>query len=73
MELRREFLKENPFCWVALLVFKRLERSTVVHHRRGRGAYLLDKSTFLATTREGDLWIHANPDEAKRLGFLLES
>lgn len=68
---RVAFLHENPFCWVALLVFKRLEKSKVVHHRKGRGQHYLDESTWLATTTEGDNWIHQNEDQAKRLGFIL--
>lgn len=66
---RKRHLLENPFCWVSLLVFRRLERATVVHHRCGRKKHLLDERTFLSTTKEGDLWIHANPEKAKLLGL----
>lgn len=70
-DLRTQFLQENMFCWVSLLVFKKLERSSVVHHRKGRGKFLNDASTFLATTREGDNWIHQNEKAARELGFIL--
>lgn len=68
---RRVFLRDNPFCWVALLVFKRLERSQIVHHRKGRRLHYLDESTWLPTTKEGDQWIHRNVAQAKRLGFII--
>lgn len=68
---RVQFLQENPFCWVALLVFKKLERSKVVHHRCGRvGENFLDEKTWIATTRHGDRWIHQNEEKARELGLL---
>lgn len=68
---RAQFLQENPFCWVALIVFKRLETSNTVHHRKGRGRHYIDTETWLATTKEGDKWIHQNKEASRKLGFLL--
>ncbi|MCI0540817.1 MAG: hypothetical protein L0Z50_36925, partial [Verrucomicrobiales bacterium] len=60
--IRREFLAQNPFCAVALAVLGEKVKATIVHHKKGRRRYLLDPSTFIATTPEGDRWIHANPE-----------
>lgn len=46
-------------------------RLTEVHHTRGRaGALLLDKRFWIAVSRIGHRWIHSNPAEARRRGWL---
>lgn len=69
--LRLQFLKDNPWCEVSL---KRDHGAkvpaNVIHHRKGRGDHYLDVSTFVATTRDGDCWIHRHPEKARELGLL---
>jgi len=64
------FLKVNQIDIVALLVFGKFQKADKVHHSAYRGANLNKIETFIATTAEGDRWIHANQDKAKELGFL---
>jgi hypothetical protein len=43
--------------------------ATDVHHKKGRGIYLIDISTWLAVCRSCHHWIEENPEEAKNLGL----
>jgi hypothetical protein len=43
--------------------------ATEIHHKSGRGEYMLDQSTYMAVCRNCHNWIENNPAEAKRLGF----
>ncbi len=45
--------------------------ATDIHHRKGRGRYLLDASTWMAVSRDAHRWIHDNPKEAMEKGYLL--
>ena len=47
------------------------DRSKDVHHAKGRGKYLLDTTTWLATCRDCHNWVHDNPAEAMERGFML--
>jgi len=67
---RHKFLREHPLDEVALKLFGMKIRATHVHHRKGRGKYLCDVSTFVATTKVSDNWIHKHPERARELGFL---
>lgn len=83
-KLRKEFLEDHCVCAVAvattvlpdvlygniLVELGKLPRATEIHHKRGRGRYLLDTSTWAAVSAEGHKWIHANPQEAEALGLL---
>lgn len=69
-ELRLAFLETHPWCEVALKLRGELVKSNTVHHKKGRAIYFLDVTTFLATTKEGDRWIHQNRDVATTLGWL---
>lgn len=69
--LRKDFLSRHKFCAVAAARKLPPVRATHVHHVRGRkGANYLDVSTWLAVSFNGDRWIHANEDEARKLGLL---
>lgn len=47
-------------------------RATDIHHKAGReGKRLNDEHHWLAVSREGHEWIHANPNEARRRGWLI--
>lgn len=59
------FLAKHKWC----AVFPKL-RSTQVHHKKGRGRYLLDESTWLPTSTRGHDRIHRNPKWALENGFM---
>ena len=69
-QLRREFLAEYPLCQAAL--HKCTNNSTEVHHKRGRGIYHNDVSTWLSVCRNCHNWIELNPVEAEELGFSIK-
>jgi hypothetical protein len=46
-----------------------MEEATDVHHRRGRGIYLLDISTWIPVCRACHAWIEENPNKSKELGL----
>ena len=66
---RNLFLTENPNCQARLPGCTL--KSTDVHHKKGRGKYLLDTSTWLSCCRKCHTWIELNPLMAKELGFSL--
>ncbi len=45
--------------------------STEVHHKKGRGKYLLDTSTWMAVSADGHRYIHKNVKESYSKGYLL--
>ena len=67
MIIRNQFLKHHPFCRASLPGCSLI--ATDVHHKSGRGQYLLDDSKFLSTCRKCHGWIEAHPDQAIILGF----
>lgn len=72
--IRKKFLAKKEICPVALRVFNKKIEATEIHHKKGRvGSLLNDTSFWLAVSREGHTWIDNNPDEARKLGFLINS
>lgn len=74
--LRKKFLEEHKYkrCPVALEVFKKAIPVTEVHHKKGRvGKLFLYVPFWLAVSRSGHVWIHENPKEAYKKGFLIKS
>jgi hypothetical protein len=66
--LRKNFLKNHPVCQV-----KDCEhQSTDVHHKKGRGEYYLDETTFLAVCRSHHIAIEKAPLWAKAQGYSLD-
>lgn len=63
--LRDEFLKEKKVCEICG------KMATEVHHRKGRGKYLNDVSTWMAVERECHDVIHSSPRFARQMGWLL--
>lgn len=66
--LRKEFLSrpENSRCPVTNLP------ATEIHHINGReNDRLNDFEFWIAVSRQGHIWIHANPREAREKGWLL--
>ncbi len=45
-------------------------RAEEIHHKRKRGKYLCDATTFMAVCREAHIWIHNNPRESREKGYL---
>jgi hypothetical protein len=61
---RKAFLKKYPRCYV----YPDL-KSVDVHHKRGRGLYYLDESTWIAVSRKAHQDIEANPEWAYEMGY----
>lgn len=73
---RRIFLekRENKVCIVAKIVFNKTLFATEIHHKAGRVGKLLNYVPYwLAVSRDAHVWIHENPDQAYKLGFLIHS
>ena len=66
-KLRKEWLATRSVCQAK--IYKCMLKSTDVHHKKGRGKYLLDTSTWLSVCRNCHMWIEEHPQDAKDLGF----
>jgi len=67
-KLNIQFLSENATCAIYPQNF-----ATEVHHKhcgKDRDKYYLDTNTWLSVSREGHLYIHNNPIEAREKGWL---
>ena len=65
-KLRVEFLEAHPTC----AVFP-TQQAIEIHHTAGRKGDMLNKTDdWIAVSRHGHMWIHDNPKEAMRLGFI---
>jgi hypothetical protein len=69
-KLRREFLTNYPMCQAALP--RCTHKSSEIHHKKGRGIYHNDVTTWLSVCRTCHNWIELNPTEAKELGFSIK-
>lgn len=67
-EMRAAFLLSSQLC-LAHLPGICTTHATDVHHKRGRGQYYLDITTWLPVCRACHNWIELHPIEAKQLGF----
>lgn len=64
----------NGYVWLgsgASRTLVRVPPAQDIHHRRGRGKYLLDTSTWMAVSRAGHDAIHANPKESYEKGYMM--
>jgi hypothetical protein len=66
-KLRKDFLESNPSCQANLPGCSK--SSTDVHHKKGRGPFLLDVASWLSVCRSCHNWIELNPDSAKELNL----
>jgi hypothetical protein len=48
-----------------------IPRSSEIHHKKGRGKYHLDVSTWMATREGHSLFIHGDPKTAYERGYML--
>ena len=70
-KLRQRYLTENPLCMVN--VNGCMHNATDIHHKfagSNRDAFYLVQSTWLAVCRNCHDWIHANPANARTMGWL---
>jgi hypothetical protein len=65
--LRTPFMLKHPNCQAALAGCQ--GGSTDVHHKKGRGPYLLMTNTWMAVCRTCHQWIETHPIEATEMGF----
>ena len=65
--LRIPFLEKHPMCQAALPGCQ--GGATDVHHKKGRGKWLLITGTWMAVCRTCHTWIELHPIEATDLGF----
>lgn len=67
---RKFYLAENPKCVAGPKRGMSPHRSDQVHHRRGRGKFLLEKSTWSAVCAGCHDHIHRNPKWAYANGLM---
>lgn len=67
LALRKVFLKDHPHCAAKLTGCRGW--ASDVHHKLGRGKFLLDISTWLPVCRHCHRWIEDHPSLAKELDF----
>lgn len=68
LKKREDYLKENPYCEV----MECLNKSTQVHHKKGRtGDLLIDETHFLAVCYPCHEKIEKKPEWAKNNGYSL--
>lgn len=66
-QLRKPFMLKYPMCQAALIGC--MQSATDVHHKKGRGPYLLVVSTWMSVCRKCHNWIEEHPEEATEMGF----
>lgn len=68
---RTIFLAKYPHCQCCISEFRKYPSTDVHHMNKRNGARLLDEDYWMAVCRGHHDWIHANPSEARRLGWLI--
>lgn len=66
-KLRKIFLEQKPMCEATLHCCT--QKSTDVHHKKGRGKWYLVTSTWMSVCRSCHQWIETHPIEATEMGF----
>ena len=66
-KLRKDFLLEHPMCQVK--VGDCGLQATDIHHKKGRGKYHLDVTTWVSACRQCHSVIHDHIQEAKKYDF----
>jgi hypothetical protein len=85
--LSAKFLAEHPYCQHFMAEHRLNEAevikgggfsngyivplATEIHHKKGRGKYYLDVSTFMACRPGHSVYIHGFPEEAYKKGYML--
>lgn len=65
--LRKKYLESHAMCEAHLSGCSTY--ATDIHHKAGRGQYMLDETTYLAVCRTCHQYIELHPNEAKEMGF----
>lgn len=65
--MRKVYLTKYPMCNARLMGCSL--SSTDIHHKKGRGKYQNDPTTWLSVCRNCHDWIEENPIEAKELNY----
>ena len=66
-KLRIDYLTKHSNCEAKLPICT--FQATDIHHKKGRGPFLLDVSSWIAVCRVCHTWIELHPLEAKELGL----
>lgn len=66
-KLRKQFLEDNPIC--QMRVQCEHARSTEVHHKKGRGKFYLDVTSWLASCFYCHKWENSHRNAAVELGL----
>ena len=66
-KIRKVYLTKHPVCHAK--IHQCSLHATDVHHKKGRGKYHLDTTTWLPVCRNCHNWIETNPADAIELGF----
>ena len=67
LALREVYIRKHSLCEAALPGCTRNTQD--IHHKKGRGEYLNDTSTWLPVCRTCHTWIELHPEEAITLGY----
>lgn len=67
-KISEDFKRGNPSCAARINGYC-TGKTESVHHKRGRGKYLLDVSTFFPCCLSCHSYIEAHPEEAKERGW----
>jgi len=65
--IRVPFIEKHPMCQAHLPGC--LGISSEIHHKKGRGKWMLVTSTWMAVCRTCHSWIETHPIEATEMGF----
>jgi hypothetical protein len=65
-KLRKQLLAERPICEICSA-----NQSTDCHHKKRRGRFYLDYSTYAALCRNCHMYLHENPSWARENGWLM--
>jgi hypothetical protein len=66
-KIRKVYLTQHPVCHAK--IYKCSLHATDVHHKKGRGKYHLDTTTWLPVCRNCHTWITDNHNDSIELGF----
>jgi len=69
--LRKKYMSRHRYCELCDSTLGLPVAATDLHHKRGRGKYYLDVSTFCALCRPCHTYIHEHPDWARANGWLI--
>lgn len=65
--IRKAYLDSHQMCEAHLA--NCATYASDIHHKQGRGEYMLDSTTYMAVCRSCHQWIETHPKESKDLGF----